>query len=215
MGTELYAPIGVATNILGLVGVVVAGGFLLALSVYAFITIADRIASKYHEKKDLQQRIQLHAEEEKKTVSKLTQQVRAYDGAIEELRRRTSMLEDDVRSLSIAYNMYQRSMTFERAERKKNMDNVNTQEKLYQYNVKFNVFDPDQKNLKEYFYFAFKEYGVGEVVMVDTANGLSLARVSSIAPTMPNIPLERIRTIVGAIDYDAWRDKLEVFSGNK
>ena len=95
------------------------------------------------------------------------------------------------------------------------MDNVNTQEKLYQYNVKFNVFDPDQKNLKEYFYFAFKEYGVGEVVVVDTANGLSLARVSSIAPTMPNIPLERIRTIVGAIDYDAWRDKLEAFSGNK
>lgn len=215
MGTELYAPIEVATNVLGLAGVIVAGGFLLALSVYTFITIADKIAGKYHEKKDLQERIQLHAEEERKTVSKLVQQVRACDSAIEELRRRTSMLEDEVRSLSIAYNMCQRSMAFERAERKKNMDNVNVKEKPYQYNVKFNVFDPDQKNMKEYFYFAFKEYGIGDVVVVDTVNGLSLARVSSIAPTMPNIPPERIRTIVGAIDYDAWRDKLEAFSSNK
>lgn len=95
------------------------------------------------------------------------------------------------------------------------MDNVNAKEKLYQYNVKFNIFDPDEKYLKEYFFFAFKGYEVGEVVVVDTANGLSLARISSIAPTIPNIPVDRIRTIVGAIDYDAWRDKLEVFNKNR
>lgn len=212
---ELPTTIDVMAVIIGMVAAIIIGGLLLSFSVHVFVTIADKIAAKHREKKYLRQRIEWHAGEEKKKIASLLQQAQAYNSAIEELRRRTSMLEDDVRSLSIAYNMYQRSMTFERAERKKNMDNVNTQEKLYQYNVKFNVFDPDQKNLKEYFYFAFKEYGVGEVVVVDTANGLSLARVSSIAPTIPNIPVERIRTIVGAIDYDAWRDKLEAFSGNK
>ena len=208
---ELSTATDIIVAIVGVVAAIVVGGLLLSFAVFTFAAIADKIAGKYHEKKDLRQRIQLHAEEEKKTIAKLTQQARAYDSAIEELRRRTSMLEDEVRNLSIAYNMYQRSMTFERVERKKNMD----KEKLYQYNVKFNVFNPDEKYLKEYFFFAFKEYEVGEVVVVDTANGLSLARVSSIAPTIPNIPVDRIRTIVDAIDYDAWRDRLEVFNKNR
>ena len=212
MNMELSTVIDIMAAIIGMVAAIIVGGLLLSLSVHVFVTIADKIAAKHREKKYLQQRIEWHAGEEKKKIASLLQQAQAYNSAIEELRSRTSMLESHVRDLSIAYNMYQRSMKLGKAERKKNMNTVNTQEKLYQYNVKFNVFDPDQKNLKEYFYFAFKEYEIGDVVMVDTANGLSLARISSIASTIPNIPLERIRTIVDKVDYDGWRDRVEAFN---
>lgn len=208
---ELSASVDIITVVISTVAAITVGGLLLSLAVFAFAAIADKIAGKYHEKKDLQQRIQLHAEEEKKTVAKLVQEVGSLTGALKELRGRTDVLEERARELAIAFNIFIRNIAL---EREKVMDTMNNS-KPYQYNVKFNVFDPDEKHLKEYFFFAFKEYGVGEVVVVDTANGLSLARVSSIAPTIPNIPVDRIRTIVGAIDYDAWRDKLEVFNSNR
>lgn len=201
---ELSASVDIITVVISTVAAITVGGLLLSLAVFAFAAIADKIAGKYHEKKDLQQRIQLHAEEEKKTVAKLVQEVGSLTGALKELRGRTDVLEERARELAIAFNIFIRNTAL---EREKVMDTMNNS-KLYQYNVKFNVHDPEQKFPKEYFYFAFKEYEIGDIVMVDTVNGLSLARVSSIASTIPDIPKERIRTIVDKVDYDGWRDKL-------
>lgn len=206
---ELSASVDIITVVISTVAAITVGGLLLSLAVFAFVAIADKISAKYHEKKDLRKRIQLREEEEegKKTVAKLVQEVGSLTGALKELRGRTDVLEERARELAIAFNIFIRNTAL---EREKVMDTMNNS-KLYQYNVKFNVFDPEQKFPKEYFYFAFKEYEIGDIVMVDTVNGLSLARVSSIASTIPDIPKERIRTIVDKVDYDGWRDKLGAF----
>ena len=74
---------------------------------------------------------------------------------------------------------------------------------VYQYNV---VFTPD-KTAREYFYFAYEEYELGDMVVVDTHRGLAVACISSVAKEIPDIAPERLRTIVCAISVAGWMEK--------
>lgn len=50
---ELSASVDIITVVISTVAAITVGGLLLSLAVFAFAAIADKIAGKYHEKKDL------------------------------------------------------------------------------------------------------------------------------------------------------------------
>lgn len=79
---------------------------------------------------------------------------------------------------------------------------------MYGVNVRF--FDSYKRNeLRggEYYYEAYDEVRVGDVVVVDTSRGFAVAQVTSVGVANPGFSIPQTRTIVQVVDYDNWNTK--------
>lgn len=65
-------------------------------------------------------------------------------------------------------------------------------------------------NPKEYLFAAYEDLETGDVVVVDTKNGFTLATVTGTASRIPrNIPMGEIKEVVCKVDFTAFNDRKE------
>lgn len=85
-------------------------------------------------------------------------------------------------------------------------------------NVVFDLYKSDYRagyaerlnNPKEYLFAAYEDLTAGDVVVVDTQNGFSLATVTGIAERIPrNIPVGNLKEVVCKADFTAFNNRKE------
>lgn len=69
-------------------------------------------------------------------------------------------------------------------------------------------FAERMNNPKEYVFAAYEDLAPGDMVVVDTKNGFTLATVTGMASRIPrNIPMGEIKEVVCKVDFTAFADR--------